>query len=441
MWSIIIALIVTAVGLSADIIQRPPTTPGMNITVRRARRYSPRVKILTSSQPACSTAMKLHHSPAIRAVEEKLDLWLGVIRVEKMICAIRHLPDKIIIDRNTTFTFEGGVPQARGHLPAFQTWIGPASLIGTDGPFGRGWTALIRNMAVQHIEQSVHAIMKELSFDQNVKYVIEGEYIRWANIIIGRLDPEFTARERFWLARSINSMARPSLLDQLRLFGDWVDSDNAPDDAPDRILADMAQWEFNPLRLGEKDFTTVWSYVSLQRDILPYVEYELEGTWQARTVEDMRTQILNYATKFDGATSRYSTWMAEEANRRQKLSIGPSAPHIPVAPAAPPAPAINGVEWNGNDQDYIEYDLLDDDLEFEDDRYLAHGASRAEFKELPKRDNLDRRLRALKHAPNKRDVKSAAAIRRHARKLERERERLSVPNIDIAETTPATHTV
>ena len=368
---IIIALTIMLMLMGAEHIYVPtPLQPARSGRIRRARRHSARVRINRPYLPRCKTAQYLWMQPQTEKVRERIDMDEIARRVTTDLQSIEYLSNRIRLqDGRFEIVFNDGIPQWTGSMSTYETWMGAGSLIDTDGPFGSGWPALLLNMATHHLNREAERLTDPEKTRAEVRFEIERLCSDWAVEAVDRLDPELTARVRFWLARAINQAASESALAQLRLFGDWVDSPSSTE----YMLTAIDNWKFDARDLSDAGFATVWSYMSLHRGLLPWIEYELEGPWHASSPEDMAAVLSNYRQAFDSALGRYRDWDSDENERRKTLERGP-APRVPgdTLPAARNVP-IPHIDWSGDDTDYLDYledDQLEEEFEFEEDRYM-----------------------------------------------------------------------
>ena len=368
---IVIALTIMLMLIGAEHIYVPtPLQPARSGRIRRARRHSARVRINRPYLPRCKTAQYLWMHPQTERIRERIDMDEIAQRVTTDLQSIDYLSDRISLQGGRSeIVFNGGIPQWTGSMYAHETWIGAGSLIDTEGPFGSGWPALLLNMATHLVHHEAARLMHLEKLQTEVRFEIERLCSDWAVEAVDRLDPELTARIRFRIARAINQAASESALAQLRLFGDWVDSPRSTE----YMLTAIADWRFDARDLSDADFTTVWSYMSLHRGLLPWIEYELEGPWHASDLADMTAVLSNYRQTFDRALSRNRDWDSDENERRQTLERGP-APRIPGgSPSMTETIHMPDISWSGDDTDYLDHledDQLEDEFEFEEDRYM-----------------------------------------------------------------------
>lgn len=368
---IIIALTIMLMLIGAEHLYVPtPLQPARSGRIRRARRHSARVRINRPYLPRCKTAQYLWMHTQTERVRERIDMDEIARRVTADLQSIEYLSDRIRLQSGRfEIVFNDGIPQWTGSASTYETWMGAGSLIDMDGPFGSGWPALLLNMATHHLNREADRLTDPEKTRAEVRFEIERLCSDWAVEAVDRLDPELTARVRFWLARAINQAASDSALAQMRLFGDWVDSPRSTE----YMLTAIADWKFDARDISDADFATVWSYMSLHRGLLPWIEYELEGPWHASDLADMAAVLSNYRQTFDRALCRYRDWDSDENERRQTLERGPAL-RVP-GDTVPAAETVHmpDISWSGHDTDYLdclEDEQLEDEFEFEEDRYM-----------------------------------------------------------------------
>lgn len=366
---ILIALTIMLMLIGAEHIYVPtPLQPARSGRIRRARRHSARARINRPYLPRCKTAQYLWMHPQTERIRERIDMDEIAQRVTMDLQSIDYLSDRISLQGGRSeIVFNDGIPQWTGSMYAHETWIGAGSLIDTEGPFGSGWPALLLNMATHHLNREAERLTDPENVRTEVRFEIERLCSDWAVEAVDRLDPELTARVRFRLARAINQAASESALAQLRLFGDWVNSPGSTE----YMLTAIADWKFDARDLSDADFATVWSYMSLHRGQLPWIEYELEGPWHASDPADMAAVLSNYRQTFNRALGRYRDWDSEEHERLLMLEHGPGPRPADQTPPIKQAVLMPNVNWSGDDTDYLVDDELEEEIEFEEDIYLT----------------------------------------------------------------------
>ena len=444
MWSILIAVLVLVIGVQSEVVYWMPLSP---VVVATRRVSVPRRR--TSGRSNGATSHPRDTSEYAEWTVRNLDADRVARHIEGILTRVKYLPNCIEVYRvgdaylTIDFDTEGRISSS-GKFGV--NGITVAGLIGMDGPLGGSWDPMLAEIA----RQVATALVRENSVvaDRLHASGVRGAINSLAHRALEHLDPDKESAARWWLARSIREMAGEHYIAQLEALDYWVDNARHADG----ILSFLQDIDLDVRDLDERDYAVVWEYVSLIRDRanLPYTDWFVSRL-EARTVREMERELFEFHRDFDGAFATLRCQILAEEERRERIlrdrptiesdydlkeacqeesyagsmrarSMWKDMPldHNASLP-------MEGISWSGDTTDYLaiyQESLAEADADYESeyyaDAYALYGNRRG-FREMPKRDNQDRRMAAPKRNLGRGKIAERAALRSLARAVESDR--------------------